>query len=131
MTRQDRFVIDSFAWFEYFSGSEAEKRTIDHIEEGKTLTPTIVIAELSEKYMRAGVDFREKLKFIGFRSTLIPLDERIAEYAGRLSVERKRKIERWDMVHSIILATARLNECRIITGDEHFRDLRTEVLMIK
>jgi len=107
------------------------KRTIDHIEEGKTLTPTIVIAELSEKYMRAGVDFREKLKFIGFRSTLIPLDERIAEYVGRLSVERKRKIERWDMVDSIILATARLNECRITTGDEHFRDLTTEVLMIK
>jgi len=37
------------------------------------------------------------------------------------------KIERWDMVDSIILATARLNECRIITDDEHFRDLRAEV----
>ncbi len=131
MVDRDRFVIDSFAWFEYFSGSEAGKRAADHIEERRTLTPTIVVAELSEKYMRAGADFKEKLKFISFRSTLIPLDERIAEYAGRLSVERKRKIERWGIVDSIILATARLNECRIITGDEHFRDLRTEVLMIK
>jgi len=131
MSRRERFVIDSFAWFEYFSGSEAGKRAMDHIEKGESLTPTIVIAELSEKYMTIRVDFKEKLNFIGFRSTLIPLDERIAEYAGRLSVERKVKVERWGMVDSIILATARLNKCRIITGDEHFRDLRNEVLMIK
>jgi len=51
MTSQDRFVIDSFAWFEYFSGSEAGKRAVSHIEEGRVLTPTIVVAELSEKYL--------------------------------------------------------------------------------
>ena len=126
----DRFVVDSFAWFEYFLGSELGKRVVNHIEGGKVLTPTVVIAELSEKYSRINVDFKEKLKFISFRSSLIPLDERIAEYAGRLSVERKRKVRRWGMVDSIILATARVNECRVITGDEHFRDLKTEVLMI-
>ena len=95
------------------------------------MTPTVVIAELSEKYSRISVDFKEKLKFISFRSSLIPLDERIAEYAGRLNVERKKKMKRWGMVDSIILATARLNECRVLTGDEHFMDLTTEVLMIK
>jgi predicted nucleic acid-binding protein len=131
MTVQDRFVIDSFAWFEYFLGSESGKRIVDHIERGGVLTPTVVVAELSEKYARIDLDFKEKLKFIGFRSTLVPLDERIAEYAGRLSVERKKKVKRWGMIDSVILATARLNKCRVVTGDEHFRDLRTEVLMIK
>jgi len=123
-------VVDSFAWFEYFLGTPAGEVVRSYIEEGKTLTPTIVIAELSEKYGRLGIDFRERLKFMKLRSHLIPLDEKIAELAGRLSLGRKKKAKHWGMADSVILATARLGNHKIITGDERFRDL-AEVMMIK
>jgi len=124
------FVVDSFAWFEYFLGSPAGELVKGHIEEGKTLTPTIVIAELSEKYGRLGLDFKERLKFMKLRSQMIPLDENIAGLAGKLSIERKKKVKHWGMADSIILATTRLGNHKIITGDEHFRDIN-EAMMIR
>ncbi len=123
-------VVDSFAWFEYFLGTPAGEIVRSHIEGGKTLTPTIVVAELSEKYGRLGIDFMERLKFMKLRSQLIPLDENIAELAGRLSLGRRKTVRHWSMADSIILTTARLGNHKIITGDEHFRDL-AEAMMIK
>jgi len=123
-------VVDSFAWFEYFLGTSPGEVVRSYIGEGKTLTPTIVIAELSEKYSRLGIDFRERFKFMKLRSQLIHLDESIAELAGRLSLERKKKAKHWSFADSVVLATARLGNHEIITGDEHFRDL-AEAMMIR
>jgi hypothetical protein len=51
------YVIDSFAWFEYFLGSNAGVRAKPYIEAGKAITPTIVIAELADKYEREKMSF--------------------------------------------------------------------------
>ena len=47
-------VIDSYAWIEYFKGTESGKRAEGYIEAGNCATPTIVLAELSDKYHREG-----------------------------------------------------------------------------
>lgn len=123
--------MDSFAWFEYFSGSTAGARAKPFVESSKGITPTIVIAELSEKYRREKLAFDADLDFIIARTRVIPLDTRIAERAGALSHERKRRVKRWGLADSIVLATARECKARIVTGDEHFRDLVDEAIMIK
>ncbi len=123
------YVIDSFAWIEYFTGTKAGELARKYIEGGEAITPTIVIAELSYKYARLKQDFEPKLRFIILKSRTLPLDEEVASLAGRINVER-RKVDRWGLVDSIILATAMLQKNTIVTGDEHFRDLK-EVIMIK
>jgi predicted nucleic acid-binding protein len=125
------YVVDSFAWFEYFSGSTAGARAKPFIESSKGVTPTIVVAELSEKYRRMKLDFGADLDFIIARTRVIPLDTATAEKAGALSHERKRKVKRWGLADSIVLATARECKAKIVTGDEHFRDLVDESIMIK
>ena len=127
----ETYVVDSFAWFEYFSGSAAGARAKPFIESSMGITPTIVVAELSEKYRREKLPFNADLDFIIARTRVIPLDTGIAEKAGALSYERKRKVKRWGLADSIILATARECKARIVTGDEHFRDLPDEAIMIK
>ena len=124
-------MIDSFAWFEYFSGSTAGARARPFIESSKGMTPTIVIAELSEKYRREDLAFTEDLDFIVGKTRVVSLDTEIAQKAGVLSHERKRKVRRWGLADSIVLATARQYKAKIVTGDEHFRDLVDEVTMIK
>ncbi len=58
-------VIDSYAWIEYFKGSEHGKRAKKYIESGYCVTPTIVLAELSDKYHREGWKFwEEDLEFV-------------------------------------------------------------------
>jgi predicted nucleic acid-binding protein len=124
-------VIDSFAWLEYFSGSSAGAEARPFIESSKGVTPTIVIAELSEKYRREDLGFTEDLNFIIGKTRVVPLDTEIAQKAGRLSQERKRRVRNWGLADSIILATAREYKAKIVTGDEHFRDLVDEAIMIK
>lgn len=123
-------VIDSFAWLEYFAGSNSGLKAKPFIENGKGITPTIIIAELSEKYRREKLAFNADLNFIAAKTRVVTLDSEIAVNAGALSYERKRLVKRWGLVDSIVLATARKHKGRIVTGDEHFRDL-TEAIMIK
>ena len=95
------------------------------------MTPTIVIAELSEKYRRENLAFAEDLDFIIGKTRVVSLDTKIAQKAGALSHERRRKVRRWGLADSIVLATAREYKAKIVTGDEHFRDLADEAIMIK
>ena len=125
------YVIDSFAWFEYFLGSPAGTRAKPYIEAGNAITPTIVIAELADKYAREKMPFSEKLDFILVRTQDVGLDVAIARQSGMLNKDRKRVSKRWGLADSIVLATARARNAKVITGDEHFKDLAEEVIMIK
>jgi predicted nucleic acid-binding protein len=125
------YVIDSFAWLEYFAGSSAGAEAKPFIESGKSITPTIVLAELTEKYRRERMPFAPDRDFIIGKTRVISLDADIAEKAGNINHERKRVVKQWGLADSIVLATARQHGATIITGDEHFRDLAHEAHMIK
>ena len=43
------YIIDSYAWVEYFKGSEQGESAKDFIENKNSATSVITIAELSEK----------------------------------------------------------------------------------
>lgn len=125
------YIVDTFAWLEYFLGSEAGRKTKEYIEGDQAVTPTIVLAEFADKYAREKLDPTERLRYIKNRSVIAVLDEQTAEVAGRINAERRAKVAGWGLADSVILATARMRKLRVITGDEHFRDLQNEALMIK
>ena len=94
------------------------------------MTPTIVIAEVSEKYARMELDPEPRLVFIAARSGTVVLDDELARTAGRINYERKRTVKGWGLADSIILASARRYEAKVGTGDSHFKDLPSETVMI-
>ncbi|MHB8568312.1 MAG: PIN domain-containing protein [Nitrososphaerales archaeon] len=122
-------VLDTFAWIEYFAGSERGEKIKSYIENGDGITPALVVAEFTDKYIRENIDPTERLKFIRTKTTIAPLDDEIAEAAGRIIAERRRKIKRWGLVDSCVLATARARGAKVITGDEHYDDLK-EIIRI-
>lgn len=64
------WVFDSYAWIEYFRGSRKGERVRKYVEDGRGVTPMIVIAELSAKYSMENWDFREgPLHFSSARTT--------------------------------------------------------------
>ena len=89
-----------------------------------------MIAELIDKYTRENLDPEQRLRFLKTISALAPLDEDAAELAGKISAERRPKVKGWGLVDSIVLATARTRKMKVVTGDEHFRDL-DDAIMIK
>lgn len=124
------YVVDTFAWIEYFAGSQAGERARNYIDDGEAVTPTIVLAEFTDKYARENLDPSERLKFIKTVSALAPLDEGTAELAGKISAERRPRVKGWGLVDSVVLASAKTRKVKVVTGDEHFRDL-DHVVMIR
>jgi len=123
-----RFVIDSYAWIEYFRGSEAGSKARDYIESKDGATSGITIAELREKYLREGWRyFDADLLFISSVTSLMPVDKEIAVLAGTINFERKKKVKDWGMSDSIVLATARKASAKVLTGDPHFKDLKETI----
>ncbi|MBC7090983.1 MAG: type II toxin-antitoxin system VapC family toxin [Nitrososphaeria archaeon] len=128
-----RYLIDSYAWIEYFMGTSAGEKVkpiIEGLEE--KMTPTICLAEVYAKTVKVdGGEMAERQRsFIKESSALIPLDETIAIESAKLDVAMKRKIKGWSLADSIVYVTGLIKKAKIVTGDEHFKSLEN-VLFIK
>jgi predicted nucleic acid-binding protein len=128
--QQKPIVIDSWAWIEYFRGSEAGKKVDELFKGARLITPSIVIAEIAFKYAKEKVDFAKRFEFIRTYSRVHPLDERLALLAGATNFQRRKKIKDWGIADSIVLSTAHAFGAQVLTGDPHFSDLR-EAIMLK
>lgn len=125
-----RYVIDSYAWVEYFRGTRRGERARSYIESHEAATATITIAELREKYLREGWNyFDEDLTFIVSTTLIVPLEKNIAVLAGEINHNMKRKVKGWGISDSIILATAKSTSTKVVTGDKHFKELKEAVFL--
>jgi predicted nucleic acid-binding protein len=127
-----KYVIDSYAWIEYFMGTKAGEKAkliIDNSEE--KITPTICLAEVYAKTLKVeNQELAEKQKtFIKEKSALVYLDESIAVESARVQVRMKKEIDGWGLADSIVYATAIVKKADVVTGDEHFKKLRNVVFI--
>lgn len=125
MSPEARFdrVLDSFAWVEYFRGTEAGRVVASELEADLVGTPLIVVAELRDKYVRERIrDWPKDLAFLKAVSDLLPEDEtiavRAAETKNRMRAEGRKD---FGLVDGIIYETARSVGASLVTGDSHFR----------
>jgi predicted nucleic acid-binding protein len=128
-----KYVIDSYAWIEYFMGSRVGEKVKPLIENSEEkITPTICLAEVYAKTLKVeSQELAEKQKaFIKEKSSLAFLDESIAVESAKLNVRLKKEIDGWGLADSIVYATATVKKAEVVTGDEHFRKLEN-VLFIK
>ncbi len=119
-------VLDSFAWAEYFRGTEAGKIVAEELAATLVGTPLIVIAELRDKYVRERVpDWSRDLAFIKEMTALLPEDDPIAVRAGETK-NRMRSEGRtgFGLVDAIVYETARAVDATLVTGDPHFHGIR-------
>ena len=126
-----KFVIDTYAWVEYFKGSEEGKMALPYIEGGESAVSAFAIAELAEKYQRENKDFEEDYKFILSKTKIVEVTMEIARHAGEINAENKKKIKNWGMADAIMLATAQILNARVVTGDAHFKTLNAIMISKK
>lgn len=119
------FLIDSFAWIEYFRGTKEGEKVKRLLENFRCFTHTVVIAELSDKYSRENYSFwSQDLQFISENSVLLNLDMQTASEAGKIKqLVRKKYKNKFGLVDAIILATAKKMNAKVVTGDKHFKPL--------
>jgi len=124
-------VSDTYAWIEYFLGSDSGRIVKDYVDAGEMVTPSIVLAEVARKYLCEGVkekDVIRRLSFIEFNSTVKEIDSELSIAAARAYLElldraKTEGLKKPSLADGIVLATGRILKAKIITGDEHFRGL--------
>jgi len=121
------YVIDTYVWYEYFIGSELGGKIRNLIENGKTATPSVVIAELVNKFTREGKPYKQFIEFLKLKSDVIFLDSEIAEISGILRTQFDK--DKISMADAIVMATAQIKNLKIITVDGHFTNLRNAIIM--
>jgi len=124
------YVIDSYAWIEYFRGTESGKKVRFYVEGESAATSVLTLAELREKYLREKWStFSEDAAYITSRTSLTQVDREIAILAGEINHRRKAEKKGWGMADSIVLATARVKSAKVVTGDRHFEDLTDAIFV--
>lgn len=129
-------VIDTYAWIEIFIGSKSGEKAKEILQKAEeTYTPDVVIAEIARKYLREGMKEQtilERLTTIEETSEIIPIDKNIAFESAECYLEltekaKTRKLKAPSLFDAIVLATARKLGAKIITGDEHFKQINETV----
>lgn len=128
-------VFDAHAWVEYaLDGQNAELIAEKLSSTQQALTPATVLGELKEAMLRHNLP-RQKisaiLHYIRNKSTIIDINAEIAEKAGEINFKHKRCIKDWGMLDSIVYAVATTKKGQVITGDQHFKNLRNVIYIGK
>ncbi len=127
-----KIVIDAYAWVELFVGSEKGRRVKEIVETAdEVYTPDTVLAEIARKYVREGADDKTvdaRLETITAASSVASVDAKVALEAAKCYLElvdraRKSKLNLPSLFDAIVLATGRTLKSKIVTGDEHFRNM--------
>ena len=129
-TKTGRFelLLDSYAWVEFFNGTEKGKKVKAFLEKENCFTSAISIAELSEWIERERLNRKEKMREIKTLSSVLSLDLELLELAGIVKIQKRRKEKGFGLIDAIILATAKTHGLKIVTGDKHFKEEKAVML---
>ena len=113
-------LVDSCGWLEFLTDgplAQAYEGYFERVEE--LVTPTIVVYEVYRKIKRERGE--EGALFVAaqmHRTLLVQLTPSIAMYAADLSLKHSLP-----MADAIVYATALMEQCQVVTSDQHFAGL--------
>ena len=127
-----RIVVDTYAWIELLIGSEKGKTVKGLIEKAdEVYTPDIVLAETARKFLREGIDeetITRWIEMITDTAVIIPINLTVALEAAKCQSKLTNKAKALkrntpSLFDGIVYAVANVKDCKIVTGDEHFKGL--------
>ena len=113
-------LVDSSGWIEFFTDGPLADEYARHLkDQDRVITPTIVLYEVYKKIKRERTE-EEALSAVSLmnRTKVVALTESTALFAADLSLKHSLP-----MTDAIVYATALEADCKVITGDAHFREL--------
>ncbi len=125
------YLIDTYAWVEYFIGSKKGERVKKIIEDENNVifTPECCLAEIKGWAIRESMDFEELYSITRKVSDIqCILTQDWLEAAAIRSELRKTK-EDFGMIDALIIAQQKRIGCKVVSGDPHFEHLKDVILI--
>ena len=116
-------LLDTWAWIEYFKGSEKGNKIKSIIENRQIYTSAISIAEISKWFCQNKEDIKIGIQQLKENSIIIDLEEPILIESGRQYVELRKIKKDIGLIDVIIYTTAILHDLNVITNDNDFKGL--------
>ena len=129
-SQNDRLIIDSYGWIQYFSEGKLAEKYADHIETSNSLknfTPSIIIYEVYKKLksIYTEEDAITAVANIENCTTVIVIDTKYAIKGAEASLSQKLP-----MADAIIWGVANEINAKIVTSDPHFKN-RDNVIFVE
>ena len=120
------FIIDTYAWVEYFIGSKEGQRVKELFEnrKNKFVTMECCLAELRGWCIRNNIKFQEILGIVETNSEVLPVSRNNWVNAAFIKSEMMKTIRDFGLIDSILVAKQKELKCKIITADKHFKNLK-------
>jgi len=125
-------LIDTYTWIEIFRNSPRGRQALECIEKNSPLAVSVLtLYELQYRFN----DLYGEEKTGSFIATIlthaevIPVDMQIAVAAGTIRTGQKKKGNGMGAVDCMILATARIHNLKVLTGDMHFKGLEGTIVL--
>jgi PIN domain nuclease of toxin-antitoxin system len=130
MNLTSKYVIDSWAWIEYFDATKYGLKAKGIIEKHEIFTSAITISELVSKFLKEGKDPNEMVSALVSLSKIINIDINLARGIGMVHYQVKRTNPNFSFGDAAVLYTARSLNAKVLTGDPDFEGIK-EVEMLK
>ena len=117
-------LVDTWAWLEMMSGSSPRGDRARDIIRNSSLVSLSVLTLYELRYRLEQIKNREfaimVIKQITDQAEVILIDDQIALLGGTIKSQQIFQKKTKGAVDCLILATARVNNQQILTGDKHF-----------
>ena len=117
-------IIDSYAWIEYFNGTQkgAKARKIIESTSSKLYTVDVCLAEIKFWALSENKDFQKLLSIILSNSTIMNTNSDDWLKAADIKFEKRKHSKNFGLVDAIIISKSLDVRSMILTGDKHFGD---------
>ncbi len=121
-----RFIVDSYAWIEYFKGSQKGNKAKKIIEkkENELVTLDICLAEIKFWALQEKLDFAEIKRVIRANSSIAESSSKDWLDSAEVKSEKRKKHKNFGLVDAMLLIKQKQLNAIILTGDKHFKENR-------
>ncbi|MDO8459501.1 MAG: PIN domain-containing protein [Nanoarchaeota archaeon] len=125
-----KYIIDAFSWIEYLEGSEKGKKVYEILSsDAENYSLSITIAEVVSKVKRKNGNQQLAYNSIISNSKTLEITSKIAQEAGLLHAEIRKKSPNFGIVDALLITAARDIKAKVLTGDHHFKQFNEAVLL--
>jgi|SRR3989344_5625768 len=125
------YIVDSWAWIEYCIGSKIGLglKNLLNNKNHKFITLECTISELKNYCLRTCYDFNLLYNVLKKNSVILPVLLVHWLEAAEIRHEMRKKARDFGLIDSILVAKQSELKCNIVSGDPHFKGLKSVVYL--
>ena len=120
------YILDTYAWVEYLIGSQKGEKVkkLFSDKDNSFLTVECCLAELRGWSLRNDVDFDYIIELTECNSKIVEVDREDWINAARIKWDMMKRVKKFGLMDSLLLAKQKNTDAIIVTGDKDFRKLK-------